>query len=418
MLATKLGTKPGDFSPSDPEVLENPYPFYSVLREQAPVYLVPGAGCYLVSTFALVTKVARNHAVFSSDIRNSMGLPEEIDGLFIPTSALLLADQPLHTRHKSFVAKAFAPARMKKTEAEMQAIIDDLVDSFIDAGEVDFPEQFAGPLPLTIIADKLGVPRSYGEKFKIWSDAMVLPLSGASTPDDLRAIAPTLTEMNDFFTETFLARRDNPKDDIISDLATVEIAPVAGEPGNLPRQLTLEEGQTIIQLLMAGGNESSTSALCSLMEQFATNPGLADKLRDNPNLINAAIDETLRLESPAQGFWRLVKEDTELGGIAIPKGAMVFCCIGAANRDESQFDNPDQLDLARPNGASTLSFGGGIHFCAGVALSRMELLLSAQTILRRMKNFRLTPGKPLPRHNLNTTSRSLVVLNVSFDKLG
>lgn len=416
-MLTAIASRPDDFDPSDPEVLENPYPFYAALRKHAPVYRVPKGGYYIVSTFGLVTKVARNHSLFSSDIRHSMGLPSEIEGLFIPTSALLLADQPLHTRHKSFVAKAFAPARMKKMEADMQTIIDELVDAFIDNGEVDFPKQFAGPLPLTIIADKLGVPRSYGEKFKIWSDAMVLPLSGASTPDMLRAIAPTLTEMNDFFTETFLAKRENPTEDIISDLATVEIDPVAGEAGNLPRRLTLAEGQTIIQLLMAGGNESSTSALCSLLEQFATNPGLADALREDPSLINAAIEETLRLESPAQGFWRLVKEDTELNGVAIPKGAMVFCCIGAANRDEDQFENADQLDLHRPNVMNTLSFGGGIHFCAGVALSRMELQLSARTLLHRMKNFRLTPGKALPRHNLNTTSRSLVTLNVSFDKI-
>ncbi len=412
------GPVPEDFNAADPAVVECPYAFYSALQKHAPVYHVADGNYYLISTHPLVNKVARAPAIFSSDIRRSMGFPAEIDKLFIPTSALLLADAPLHTRHKSIVVKAFSPLRIKKMHDEVQKIIDDLVLGFIDRGEADFLAEYAAPLPLILIADMLGVPRSYGKQFQVWSDAMVIPLSGASTHEMRRAIAPILKEMNDFFTDTFLEKRQHPTDDIISDLATIKIEPVAGEDQTLPRQLTLEEGQTIIQLLMAGGNESSTSALCSLIEHLATNPELASSLRNNPDLIAPAIEEVLRLESPAQGFWRLVRQDTELAGVSIPKGAMVFCCIGAANRDEQQFSQANQVDLHRKNNSTHLSFGAGTHFCAGVALARMELDLSARTLLKRMDNIRLTPNRPPPRHNFNTISRSLANIHISFEKIG
>lgn len=411
--------QPSDFVHNSAEVMECPYPFYTALRDNAPVYHDPQTGYYIVSTYALVSKVLRAHKLFSSDVMDISPLPPRLREVFVPTKSLLLADQPTHTRHKALVSKALSPARIKALHAPIAALVDELINDFIHDGSVDFFERFAMPLPLAVIADQLGVPRSYGRKFREWSDAMVIPMAASSTMEMREAIVPILAEMNEFFGRIFLEKRNNPTDDIISDLATIEIEPIPGvdAPDTPRRRLTLIEGQTIIQLLMVAGNESSTAALCAYVEQLIRDPQLAARLRANPELIRPAVDEVLRLESPFQGFWRLATEDTELGGVAIPKGALLFVSFAAANRDEAQFAGAHAVDLGRTNLASHMVFGTGIHFCPGATLARAELEIAIGALLGRMDNIRFTPGMENVAHFPTTMVRGLTGLHISFDKI-
>jgi cytochrome P450 len=406
-------------SHNSPEIMKCPYPFYRELRDVAPVYKDPDAGYYIISTYPLVSKVLRSHQLFSSDVLDMSPLPSDLREVFLPTKSLLVADQPVHTRHKALVNKALSPARIKSFSDDITVLVDQLIDSFIDKGEVDFLKEFAMPLPLAVIADQLGVPRSYSAKFRQWSDAMVVPMAPSATMADKEVIIPVLAEMNDFFGRVFLDKRTNPTDDIISDLATIEIEPIPGvdPPGTPPRQLTLVEGQTIIQLLMVAGNESSTAALCAFVELLARDPGLTARLRADRALIRPAIEESLRLESPLQGFWRIAVQDTELGGVPIPRGAALFVLFASANRDETQFEHGAGVRLDRPNPMNHLAFGSGIHFCPGATLARMEMEISIDAMLRRMDNLRLTPGREDLQHMPSTLVRGLTGLHISFDKM-
>ena len=405
------------FRHNSAEVMECPFPYYRALRAEQPVHRDPDAGYYLISTYSLVSKVLRSHQLFSSDVLDITPLPPALREVFVPTKSLLLADQPVHTRHKALVNKALSPARIKSLHGAIQTIVDDLIDGIAGKGEVDFFNAFAMPLPLAVIADQLGVPRSYGAKFREWSDAMVVVMAASATYEQREAIVPTLREMNDFFGEIFLEKRAAPTDDIISDLATIAIEPIPGvdPPATPPRQLTLIEGQTIIQLLMVAGNESSTAALCAVVERLASDPATAERLARDPALIRPLIEEVLRLESPLQGFWRIATADTELGGVAIPKGSLLFALYASANRDEQQFGDADSFEIDRTNLQSHLVFGTGIHFCPGATLARTELEIAIGTLLRRLTNIRLAQPRDELRHFPTTLVRGLTGLRIAFD---
>ncbi len=416
--SSRCPMQPSEFVHNSTEVMEYPYDFYSALRANAPVYREPSTGYFIVSNYALVSKVLMSASKYSSDVGDIAGLTQELRKVFIPIKTLLIADPPIHTRHKGLVMRALSAVRIQSFRGAIQKIIDELIEAFIDKGSVDFFREFAMPLPLTVIADQLGVPRSYSAKFRQWSDAMVVPMAPSSTDAMREAIIPTLTEMNDFFTKIFLEKRINPTDDIISELASAEIDPIPGvdPPGTPRRQLTLVEGQSIVQLLMVAGNESSTAALCACLEYLAQNPVVAEQLRMDPHLVPPACDEILRVESPFQGFWRVATGDSELGGVAIPKGALLFVSYAAGNRDDEQFPQAHDIDPRRSNLASQLAFGKGIHFCPGATLAHAELEMATASLLRRMTNIRLTPGTEKLSHFPTTLTRGLTGLHLTFDK--
>lgn len=386
-----------------PEVLQCPYPFYDALRQNAPVFQDP-AGYWIVSSYPLVAKVMRNARLFSSDVIELTPQPPALREQFVPTKSLLLADPPVHTRHKALANKALSPARVKRMHGYIEQIVAELIDAFADQGEVDFFAQFAMPLPLAVIADQLGVPRAMGAKFREWSDAMVMPMSPSTTEAERLAIVPVLAEMNAYFVSVLEQKRKAPTEDIISDLATIEIEPIPGvDPeGTPPRRLTDIEAKTIIQLLMVAGNESTTAALCAGMDRLARDPVLAGTLRREPELIPTFVEEVLRLESPLQGFWRLVTEDTELGDVALAKGSLLFVLFASANRDEQQFDRAHEFRLDRANMQSVMTFGHGIHFCAGSTLARTEIAIALRLLLERFDEIAL--ASPAAAHDYFPTT--------------
>lgn len=405
------------FDPIDPRVMECPYPHFRGLQENAPVHRVPNAPYYIVTRFADVQDVLRRHADFSSDLTPlfpGMG----VGSPFIPSPVLNLSDPPLHSRTKPLAVRAFGPKRIKVLEPKIEAIVDDLIDQFIDNGEVELIEAFALPLPMRIIAGELGIPLEDISRFKHWSDQMLVFNDAAATPRQIEAAERTIVEANVYLREKFLAKRAAPTSDVMSTLATAETDVADVPDGERPRPLTDDEALAIIQLILVGGNETTTNAIANAMLLLLDRPNVVRDLLAGRAEWGAVIEECLRLESPVRGFWRLAAKDTEISGVPVPKGTMVFVSFAAGNRDPDQFAAPDSLDPGRANTNSHLAFGHGVHICIGFRLARKEIDVALRHLFTRLKNIRLTPGKDDPENLFVPTAlvRGLKTLHLSFER--
>lgn len=407
------------FDPIDPLVMECPYPHYREAQDSSPVHRVPGAPYYLVTRFADVQDVLRRHADFSSD------LTPLFDGMgpgcpFVPEPVLNFSDPPIHSRSKPIAIRAFGPARVRALEAKIHQVVDDLIDRFIVDGEVELVEQFALPLPMTIIAGELGVPSQDIGAFKYWSDQMLMFNKPGASAETVATASQALGEANHYFREKFLARRASPENDLISILATAttEIELDNAGSGERPRPLSDNEALSMIQLILVGGNETTTNAIVNGMLLLLQNPSIVAGLRDGSADLKAVIEETLRLESPVRGFWRLAARDTWISGVSVPKGTMVFLSFAAANRDPARFDAPDRLDPARPNLKDHVAFGHGVHMCIGLRLARAEMEIAFGRLFARLANIRLTPGRNDMDNLFIPTAlvRGLQSLHLSFDR--
>jgi cytochrome P450 len=419
-MADSAGLPPlAPFDPIDPNVMECPYPHFGALREEAPVHRVPNADYYVVSRYQDVQDILRRHADFSSDLTPSfegMG----VGSPFIPSPVLNLSDPPVHTRTKPIAVRAFGPGRIKVIEPKIRGIVDGLIDGFIDKGEVELLKEFALPLPMTIIAGELGIPLTDLPLFKHWSDQMLVFNNAASTPEQVEAAKRAIEEANVYFRALFHKKRANPESDVMSILATATTEPdeVDAGAGERPRPMTDDEALSMIQLILVGGNETTTNAILNAMLLLMQNPGVMRDLRKGKASVEGVIEESLRLESPVRGFWRIATRDTEVSGVPIPKGKMLFLSFAAANRDPAHFPQPECLDPSRANAKTHMAFGHGIHICVGFRLARKEIEISLQQLIARLDNIRLTPGKNDLDSLFVPTAlvRGVKVLHLTFDK--
>ena len=409
---------PGDRSLASAEVQENPYDYYDVLREQAPVYYDPQLKVYIVSRYDLLMEAIRNTDVFSnigSQAPAEMRAPppevKEIEKRGWPkVNTMVTNDPPSHTRYRKMVDYAFTPKRVRVLKPSMDEIVNMLIDGFIDRGRVELIHEFAVPVPLYVIADQLGVPRDDAPKFKIWSDASVAPLGLMLTDDEWIDSATKLLEFQRYFVAALDERRQNPRDDLLS--ALLEVRDDEGKP--------LDNGEllSIISQVLVAGNETTTNSIAAGMTLLIDNPDQQKLLREDPSRIPTFVEETLRLESAVQGLFRVVKQDTELGGYAIPQGARVMLRYAAANRDAAKFGCPHQLDVERSNAGAHLAFGAGIHHCLGAQLARYEMIAAFQAILTRMDNLAYAPSGNSFQHHPHLCLRGLKELWITFDRKG
>jgi cytochrome P450 len=374
----------------NPKTMECPYPFFEALRQDAPVYKVPNADYFIVSRFADVQNVLRRHDEFSSAISHLFDGQGEV---FVPAPVLNVADPPIHGLTKPIALRAFGPNRVNALDEKITGIVDNLIDRFIDKGEVELLEEFARPLPMTVIADQLGIPIKDLDRLALWSDQMLVFNNPAANAEDRANAKRTLAQANVYLMDIFHAKRINPTDDVISTLATATTEPVAGAGITQPRPLTDAEALSMIQLLLVGGNETTTNTIGNGMLLLMGNPTVVEELRAGTANWESTIEEFLRLESPVRGFWRLAVRDTEIAGVPIAKGQMVFLSFASSNRDPAQFANPTCLDPNRQNTKTHLAFGHGIHLCVGFRLARKELGIAFRRLFERMDNIRLMPGK-------------------------
>jgi len=274
-----------------PETAENPFEYYAALRSQAPVYQMP-MGMWIVSTHALCLEAMLDPETWSSKFIQMMGLPGagEASGDAEPVpivgpTTLLSNDPPSHTYFRKLVNKAFSPNRVKKITASIDQISTDLISKFEKSGSFDAVEEFAIPLPLTVIADQLGVPRSNLANFKKWSDASVVPISGMATPEQLVQSTKLTMELQAYFVERIEERRVDATDDMLSDLVYAELA---GE-----RPLTNDEIVSVLMQFLVAGNETTTNLIGAALQFLLQNPDELAKLRADRDLLPNAIEEAI-----------------------------------------------------------------------------------------------------------------------------
>lgn len=368
----------------EPQTIKCPYAFYAELHHNDPVHrLEDEDDVFLVTRHEDCLDVLQRPEVFSN--KAGPGLrqkelmsppPAEATSRYRVVRTLLTNDAPSHTRFRKLVAKAFSARRINSLEPAIRVVAHELVDGFAESGEIDFVPAFAQPLPLVVIADFLGVPRTDLAVFRRWSDDAAEVLGGQLTPERSQECYTSLGELLEYFAEQLELRRRDPAEDFLTSLLDARL------DGETP--LSTEEILSLAYVTLVAGNETTANLLASMMLLLVRNPEALARLRADRSLIPAAVEEALRLEAPVQGSVRLTKQDTEIGGCAVPAGARVLVVAGAANRDAEVYSRPDRFDLDRTGARTHLTFGKGIHFCLGAALSRLEGAVALEVLLERL----------------------------------
>lgn len=411
---------PADFNFFDEDVLNCPYEFYQTLQEQAPVYQLPDTNIFMVTRHADIKALLKDTQTYSNNFNDLLTGPEpapEVTAIYArawqPVDTMITADPPRHKTYRTLVNKVFNAKRVNAMEDYMKSIVHELIDGFIDRGECDFVREFTTPLPVYVIADQLGVPRKDLQDFKRWSDSFARRLSQLATPEEQIEDAENIVAFQMYFAGMCEQRRKEPRDDMISDLVVTEIQdPDSGET----RRLNMEELQSLLQQLMVAGNETTTSAITGGMLNLIQNPDQFKALQENPDRIPNAVEEMLRMESPSAGMWRVVKKDSVVHGVTIPKDSLLMLRYHAANRDRELFEAPNTMDIARHNADDHIAFGQGIHFCPGALLARKEMNVAFEALLSRLENVQLVTEKSDLSYWPNIVLRGLKALHIRFDK--
>jgi cytochrome P450 len=392
------------FNPMDPEFVADPYPMYHRLRAEDPVHHSP-LGFWVLTRYPDVLAMLRDPRLIKEPIAAFVAARF---GVAVPPGlglSMLDRDPPDHTRLRGLVSKAFTPRALERLRPEIQQIVDGLLDEVRGRGSMDLIEEFAYPLPVRVICEMLGVPVKDHERFKAWGldiarglDAIMLP---PDSPVAQRSVSGRRA-LAEYFRELIAERRAAPRDDMLSALIAAE------EAGDT---LSEEELLATCILLLVAGHETTVNLIGNGTLALLRHPAELRKLRDNPGLIGSAVEELLRFDGPVQRTARIPSEDITIGGQTIGKGEMVMPFLGAADRDPTQFPDPDRLDITRSDNRH-IAFGMGIHFCLGAPLARMEGQIAINTLLARLPRLTLATDQPQFRQSL--TLRGLEALPVSF----
>ena len=373
-----------------PETQENWYPTYQKLRDENPVYQMPGSKIFVISRYQDVLHVLRHQEIFrtgttaarssqSTEIYKNTGW-ERITPLSV--------NPPEHRQYRDLVDHHFDASGSLRWLSFIESTVHELIDEFAGpgisaSGKTEFVQAFAIPLPVRAITRILGFPASDIPQLKEWSTAWVLPFSGPLTAEQDNWVATKVVEFQHYINHAIEEKRINPSDDVISDLTTAMY--------NDERLLTNHEIITIVDHLYIGGNETTTFAITSALWILLRQPGLYDTVYNDRSLVEQFLEESMRLESPTQGLYRSVAADTEIAGVTIPAGSTVHIRYAAANRDDSIFPNADQVDLTRSNTKRHMAFSLGEHHCPGSGLSRLEQKTALNVVLDRLPHLRLAP---------------------------
>jgi cytochrome P450 len=373
------------FNPLSPEFIKNPYPHYERMRTTDPMHVTP-LGVFVASRHAEASLVLRDKRFGKDYVERTIrryGPKIMEEPVFRSMSHWMLQqDPPDHTRLRGLVVKAFTARRVEDMRPRIQHIVDETLDRIVPQGKMDLIEDYAFRLPVTIICDMLGIPEEHREVFYSSSrDGGRLLDPVPLSPDEIKQGNASNAMAAMYFQQLFELRRKTPGDDLITQLVQAE------EDGS---KLSNEELTANIILLFGAGHETTVNLIGNGLLALYRNPDQLALLKARPELITNAIEEFLRYDSSVQMTGRVALEDIEdLGGKKIPKGESVFCLLGSANRDPAVYpDRPDRLDIVRPN-VRPLSFGGGIHFCLGAQLARIEAEVAISTLLRRLPDLRL-----------------------------
>jgi len=348
----------------------DPSPWYDMMLRTAPIFFEKGGGTWNVFTYADVERVLTQFNFFSSEFgsyeRSREGGSAENADI---TGSMLMTDPPLHTKLRNIVSKSFTPAAISLLEPRIREIASDLLNEG-NPSKFDFVTEFSDPLPVTVIAEMLGIPVEDRKKFKKWSDNEI-----ASSEESPAARGRTHYELVRYFSKIIDERKNNPRSDLISSIVTSEVDGT---------KLTESEAVSFCILLLIAGNETTTNLLGNAIRLFGRNRSLQE-IHGDPSTVPSAVEEVLRYSSPVRGMFRVAVKDTEISGREIKAGHSMMAWIGAANRDPSKFSECQVFDIRRkPN--PHIAFGHGIHMCLGAPLARLESKVAIELLSEMYDN--------------------------------
>ena len=392
----------------DPKVHADPFPFYRRLREEAPVTWDPFMHTWVVTRYEDVHFVLKE---FSADRTpdpkkmEALGLPSLGPVADLMARQMLFLDAPDHTRLRKLCMSAFTPRRVEAMEDKVREIAHGLIDEAVQGGECELIADFAEPFPAIVTAGLLGVPLEDHRQLKSWSATFAEMLGNFQhNPDRIRDVLKCVADMTGYFRDAVREQERNPHDGLIRSLMDAE---VDGQ--------RLSEDEVIANTIvtMVGGQETTTNLIGNGILTLTRQPDKMAQLRAHPEIIESAVEELLRYETPSQHTARIVKADTEIGGKLMKKGEAVMAVMAAGNRDPERFPNPDELDLTRTDNRH-LAFGWAAHFCFGAALARMEARISYLALLARMQDIRVAVPESTLEWRTNSGLRGLSALPLAF----
>ena len=379
-----------DYTPSDPAVLADPFPLYQRMRDEEPAHWSPRLKAWVLTRYDDVKRVCLDTDRMSSDrLRPFFStLPSAESArmaelIRILTLWMVFRDPPEHTRLRRLASRVFHVRSIHALRPNVEALTAWLLERIGDKPEFDFIAEFAMPLPALVIMDMLGVPREELPRLKRLSDEMALFIGSArATPDKYRRAEAATHEMADLFRSLIAARRAKPERDLLSELVHLE------EEGD---RLSEDELVAMCVLLLFAGHETTTHHITNGLAALLRFPGELEKLRKNPALAPAAVEELLRYDGPIGAQVRIVQEPQTFHGREFKTGERVFLMMNAANRDERAYPDPDCVDLDR-SGPAHLTFGFGPHICLGFPLARLEGQIAIPAALARWRHIEAVPG--------------------------
>ena len=392
----------------NPEVLADPYPIYRRIRDREPVHWDPFMHSWVITSYADAVTVLSKYKAARTPTPEQlevMGLSVLGPYAEIMLKQMLFMDAPAHTRLRTLCAQAFTPRRIELLRQTCEEIANELVDQMVHCGRMDLIADFASPFPAIVLAALMGVPASDRRQLKKWSaDVSELLGNFEHNPDRIKDLVSSLQQLQAYISDQVVEQRRQPRQGVISTLLSTEV-----DGG----RLTDEEVVANSILMFAGGLEETTNLIGNGMFSLLQRQDCLALLRDHPEIIQAAVEELLRFESPTQHTGRIAPEDTILGGKQIRKGASLIAVIAAANRDPVQFVDPDRLNLRRTENRH-LAFGWASHYCLGAPLSRLAGQVAFTVLLRRLPGLALVTTHPQWRGM--AAMRGIICLQVEFNK--
>ena len=384
----------------DPSLLNPPWPFFEQLRENAPVLKVDELGAYLVTRYEDVHRILKDPKTFSSELEFGTGLsfapstPEKEAALaaggYEWVATLGFTDPPVHKRVRAAAQSGFSPRRTRQLEGLVQDLCDELIDGLDPSGGIDFAQEVALQLPVIVIGESLGVAREDRGKFNRWADSVLRRLGEQISEEEDLELIGDYVDAEHYFTEQIAQRREQRTDDLLSDLVYAQLE--ADDP------ITDDELMSIVSFLPVAGARTSAGLIGMTMHFLVDHPAEMDRVREDPEYLKALIEETLRLQSPIQAWFRRTTTDVEIAGVKIPADSRLLVTLASANRDESKFSCPAEFRPDRDNVKEHVAFGWGPHFCVGASLARAETRIAIQTFLARFPDIRMAQGREAAYH--------------------
>jgi cytochrome P450 len=369
------------------EFHEDPYPTYRRLRDEAPLYRNERLGFWALSRHDDVHAGFKDTAHLSN--ADGVSLDRAVEGAAADRASFLAMDPPRHDEMRGLVARGFTPKRVADLEPHIRAIATAHIDRFIERGACDFIREFAGPLPMDVVSELLGVPAEDRDRLRALAETLLHRADGvAGIPPAAADAARSITA---YFRDLVVARRGQPGSDLASALLAAELDGA---------RLSERDVIAFLFLMIIAGNETTTKLLGNALYWLWRNPVARDAVRADPALVPGWVEETLRYDSSTQMLARTVRGGVTFHGRTLPDGDRVLLLIGAANRDERAFPDPDRFDVGR-DASAHLAFGRGTHFCMGAALARLEARVALEEVQRRFADFEIEPSGLVRVHSIN-----------------